>query len=439
MKADAARHGNGEVDGRVDGVDVDCCNDDGIALTRLGWFTPRASGARYTLKRLDRKTLGVGSGTRQATGALVFRPRPWSARGSEELTTRFSRRFDVGMVDKSCFAKVNTMYKRKAQEVQPQNVARKDGTTPGGNVFWKDDILKKEAELLKGRKPGLWDKWLIPRFATTAPGSRLTEERKKTIQIGEKLRPQERELLFACLQNREMALAWDRSEMGHIRKEVTPPMKIDTVDHKPWQAPSFAVPKALKKIVDEMLLDRLRNGTLEPCHGPYRNYWFIVEKKDKKYRLINSATRMNKVTIKDAHLPPVPDEFAEEFAGMQIGSYLDWYSGYDQVELDRLCRDMTAIMTDLGLLRQCTILMGATNSVAQFCRVVLRILQDLIPDIAIPFLDDIGVKGPRSRYNDAEAPELPGIRKFVLEHIQNLDRTLADLFPPSSRCFVWPG
>jgi hypothetical protein len=331
------------------------------------------------------------------------------------------------MVNMSCFAKVNTMYKRKSQKVQPQNVARKDGTTPGGDVFWKDGILKMERELLKDREPGPWDRWLIPRFARIPPGTRLTEEKMKTIQIGEELRPREREMLFVCLQNREMALAWDRSEMGHIRKEVTPPMKIDTVDHKPWQAPGFAVPKALKKIVDEMLRDRLRNGTLEPCHGPYRNYWFIVEKKDKKYRLINSATRMNKVTIKDAHLPPVPDEFAEEFAGLVIGSYLDWFSGYDQVELDRLCRDMTAIMTDLGLLRQCTILMGATNSVAQFCRVVLRILQDLIPHIAIPFLDDIGVKGPRSRYDDVEVPELPGVRKFVLEHIQNLDRTLADL------------
>jgi hypothetical protein len=71
--------------------------------------------------------------------------------------------------------------------------------------------------------------------------------------------------------------------------------------------------------------------------------------------------------------------------------------------------------------------MGATNSVAQFCRVVLRILQGHIPDVAMPFLDDVGVKGPKSRYNDEEVPELPGIRKFVLEHIQNLDAVLADL------------
>jgi hypothetical protein len=65
----------------------------------------------------------------------------------------------------------------------------------------------------EGQKPGKWDKWLIPRFAKTPPGSRLTEERKKTIQIGEELKPKERELLLVCLENREMALAWDRSEM----------------------------------------------------------------------------------------------------------------------------------------------------------------------------------------------------------------------------------
>jgi hypothetical protein len=68
---------------------------------------------------------------------------------------------------------------------------------------------------------------------------------------------------------------------------------------------------------------------LELCQGPYRNLWFIIKKKNGKYRLINSATLINGVTIRDANLPPVADEFAEEFAGRVIGSYLDWFSGYD--------------------------------------------------------------------------------------------------------------
>ena len=68
---------------------------------------------------------------------------------------------------------------------------------------------------------------------------------------------------------------------------------------------------------------------------------------------------------------------------------------------------------------------GATNLVAQFVRIVTKILEDLIPHDYMPFLNDIGVKGPRTTYNGEEV--LPGVRRFVMEHIQALDRTLEQL------------
>ena len=58
---------------------------------------------------------------------------------------------------------------------------------------------------------------------------------------------------------------------------------------------------------------------------------------------------------------------------------------------------------------------------------VTKILQDHIPYILIPFLDDIRIKGPRTWYNDKEVPNLLSIRRFILKHIQNLDIILADL------------
>jgi hypothetical protein len=51
-----------------------------------------------------------------------------------------------------------------------------------------------------------------------------------------------------------------------------------------------------------------------------------------------------------------------------------------------------------------------------------RVLEGLIPDIAIPFLDDIVVKGLYTDYDREEA--LPRIRYYILEYIQNLDRIL---------------
>lgn len=52
----------------------------------------------------------------------------------------------------------------------------------------------------------------------------------------------------------------------------------------------------------------------------------------------------------------------------------------------------TTFNTPIGLLRMCTLPQGATNSVAQFIRVITRILFDLIPDVCRPFVDDIAVK-----------------------------------------------
>ena len=86
---------------------------------------------------------------------------------------------------------------------------------------------------------------------------------------------------------------------------------------------------------------------------------------------------------------------------------------------------MTAFFTPLGLLRQTRLPQGATNSVAQFVRIVSKILQDHIPRVCLPFLDDIGVKGPRTRYDDEEVE--PGLRRFVVEHLQNLNLVLCDL------------
>ncbi len=90
--------------------------------------------------------------------------------------------------------------------------------------------------------------------------------------------------------------------------------------------------------------------------------------------------------------------------------------------------------TPLGLLWQTTLLQGATNLVAQFVRIVTKILEDLIPHDCMPFLDNIGVKGLTTTYNNTKV--LPGVRRFVIEHIQALDRILEHI--KRARCTIGP-
>ena len=44
---------------------------------------------------------------------------------------------------------------------------------------------------------------------------------------------------------------------------------------------------------------------------------------------------VNKVIIQDANMPPDLDEFAKDFTRMAITSIIDWFSGYDQIPLDK--------------------------------------------------------------------------------------------------------
>jgi hypothetical protein len=78
------------------------------------------------------------------------------------------------------------------------------------------------------------------------------------------------------------------------------------------------------------------------------------------------------------------------------------------VELDEKLRPLTAFYTPThGLVQQCTLPIGTTNSVAEFVRVVTKILQDLIPRVCMPYMDDIAVKGLKDNY-DLETL-LPGV------------------------------
>ena len=53
------------------------------------------------------------------------------------------------------------------------------------------------------------------------------------------------------------------------------------------------------------------------------------------------------------------------------------------------------------------------------------ILEDINLIIVMPFLNNIRVKGLYTNYNREEA--LPSIQRYILEYIQNLDKTLEQI------------
>lgn len=321
-------------------------------------------------------------------------------------------------------AQINGAHKRKGVKIEPIDDSGQPTRPIEGRLDWKERAAAKQVPNADSQSAP-FAKYFEPRYATFPRGTRMTPERISEMKISSELSPTEKDMLLEVLYRREAALAWDFRESGRVSRDVIPPVVIDTVPHQAWRVDQFPVPRKLRQVVIDMIQDRINRGTLELCKSQYRNPWFLVAKKDKGYRLINNAQKLNGVTIRDANPPPNPDEFSEEFAGCVIMSLLDFFSGYDQVELHEDSRDMTAFSTPLGLVRQCTLPMGTTNSPAEFVRVMTKICRDHIPDRCMPYLDDVCIKGPKERYGDREVE--PGVRQFVAEHLSNIDKVLADI------------
>jgi hypothetical protein len=253
-----------------------------------------------------------------------------------------------------------------------------------------------------------------PHAGKTVPrGSRLTLERLERMRIGDgNLLEGEIAMFVEILFEFEGAITFIDSEMGVLDPRIEPLIKAHIINHVPWQQQNLRLPKAMQDVATEMVKEKLELGLLEHSQGPYRSRYFLVAKKPAgSWRFINDVQPLNKVTIHDAGMPPAVDEFSEDFAGYPIISTADFYSGYNQILMHPESRDMTAILTALGLLRQTRLPQGWTNSVAVFQRIICKVLYCHIPHHTKPFLDDVGIRGPRSRYGEVEASR--GIWRFV--------------------------
>ena len=265
-----------------------------------------------------------------------------------------------------------------------------------------------------------------PKFS---PCGRYTQERKDLFDKAHPgfLWPAERDLLHHFMMLHQQAFAWNDTERGHFREDFFPPVEMPVVPHVPWVQRNIPIPPGLYDEVCAVLKKKIDAGVYEHSNSSYRTRWFCVPKKDGKLRMVLALEALNAVTIQHSGVPPFTEEVAEHFAGRACGSMLDLYVGYDERALAQGSRDYTSFQSPFGPLRSTVLPMGWANSVPIFHGDVVFILQAEIPEFTRPYIDDIPVRGPATRYIQENGepetiPENSGIRRFVWEHFQDLNR-----------------
>jgi hypothetical protein len=265
-----------------------------------------------------------------------------------------------------------------------------------------------------------------------SPSERFTAERRESLKIGADgfLWPEEVKLVEWLFSYHEFAFAWNDSERGRFSEEYFDPIVIPHISHIPWVLKQGPVPPGILDEVVRIMKDKLESGVYESSNSSYRSRWFCVLKKDgRSLRVVHSLEPLNGVTIKDSAVPPMTDAIAESFACRSAYSVFDLYVSFDQRQLAPESRDLTTFQSPLGALRLTVIPMGFTNSPQIMHGDVTFTLSDEIPHVTQPFVDDIPVKGPSTRYETSDGsfetiPENSGIRRFIWETLEHTHRVI---------------
>ncbi|OMJ15154.1 Retrovirus-related Pol polyprotein from transposon, partial [Smittium culicis] len=254
----------------------------------------------------------------------------------------------------------------------------------------------------------------------------IPDEKLSELCIGnDNLLPTEVEYFKTKLKPLGNVFAFNENEIGLLDTNIEKPITVHTVPHIPWSFKSYPQPKAIWEQIKSLIKSKMEQGVLEPGRGSYSNRWFCINKKNSnKLRFIQDVRPVNEVTIKNASVPPVAEEFAEDFAGRPIYSTFDLISGYDQVQISEDSRDLFGLQTPLGLLRMTRLPMGWSNSVQEFQRIMYKIFFEFIPEKMGLFIDDGCIKGSR---NKDLGQDILGVRNFVKEHVDDVVKILGTL------------
>jgi hypothetical protein len=123
----------------------------------------------------------------------------------------------------------------------------------------------------------------------------------------------------------------------------------------------------------------------------------MVEKKDSKiYRMCIDFTAMNKHCPKDYFPLPRIDQIIDSTAGCERLSFLDAYSGYNQIRLKVEDEDKTVFISPHGVYCYMTMPFGLKNAGATYQRCMQACLKEQIGRNIEVYADDIIIKSSKA-------------------------------------------
>ena len=133
--------------------------------------------------------------------------------------------------------------------------------------------------------------------------------------------------------------------------------------------------------VNEEIDKLLKIGFIRPVkRATWLSPIIVVHKKNGKIRVCVDYRKLNAVTITNAFPLPFTDCVLDAVTGQKLYSFLDGFSGYNQVRMHLNDQEKTAFVTEWEVFVAVVMMFSLKTAPATFKRIILEVFGEYIPE-----------------------------------------------------------
>ena len=212
----------------------------------------------------------------------------------------------------------------------------------------------------------------------------------KPVFIAMDLHPDEETSLIALLTEFRDVFAWSYVDMKGVPAEVVThsiPMRTDARPIR--QRPRPMNPNYAQQVKAE-ITKMLDAGIIYPIE---RTTWVspivVVPKKSGQIRICVDYRQVNEATIKDNYPVPYIEHLLERVAGAEAYSFIDGFSGYNQISVVPEDQHKTAFATEFGTFAYKQMPFGLTSALSTYQRAADHIFATRLRQGVESYVDDL--------------------------------------------------
>jgi len=215
----------------------------------------------------------------------------------------------------------------------------------------------------------------------------------RKLRVGAQLPADEKGRLVKFLRDHLDVFAWGHDEMPGVDPSIIEHrLNVDRNCRPVKQRRRSFAPERNQAIADEVQ-KLIKAGFIREVDYPE---WLanvvLVKKANGKWRMCVDFTDLNKACPKDSFPLPRIDQLVDSTAGHEVLSFMDAFSGYNQIRMAESDQEKTSFTTDRGLYCYTVMPFGLKNAGATYQRLVNKMFQAQIGRNMEVYVDDMLVK-----------------------------------------------